>query len=267
MSGSEVERVNAEEVAVAKVSRVAQTIQKLIAFKIYLRPSTYLPVARTLGPSEKIFVASLASVLLLCVASLVFGLMYFGKSDSPVGHETAKEHAEEAGGVEALDEEHADSGEEKVEDASVITQNAIPQSIRDRQDGQIEPGQDLIEPEIESTRSIASVMKDGLQVEGPPKYVELTDILAGARSTAQGDAVMIGEIVLVMSNFEGQTEAGEKTTELKALVSSLVADFTKEELRSFQGKSKLKAQIQQEVNHVLTKGQVKDILLTKFLLR
>ena len=74
-------------------------------------------------------------------------------------------------------------------------------------------------------------------------------------------------LVLVMSNYESQVEAGAKTTELKALMSSLVADLTKDELRTFEGKARLKTHIQREINHVLSKGQVNDVLFSKFLVR
>lgn len=265
--------------------------EKLAKLKAYLQLSRYMQVGRKLGPMEKLFAVALLSVSLVGALSVGYGILVFKKSQSLSAakpesglHESADEGDEHDEASEeqevhgANESEHASEkgsehgseskgGEDQEEDLSIITQNAIPKSILDRQDGQISPGQDLVEPQIENTRSLASVLKDELQVEGPPKYVELTELLAGSRGGDSGDSVMIGEIVLVMNNYPGQQEASGKITELKALVSSIVADLTKEELRSFEGKTRLKIQIQREVNHLITKGQVKDVLLTKFLVR
>jgi len=244
---------SADEGAPAKVKkiRIEFSLKKLIGLK------------RDLSKIEKFFVALVLTFAVLGSVGTFYGLTLYrrlGKS------EIAHTHHEESNSEHSEEENHG-SGEDSNQGASVITQNAIPDSILERQDGKIEETQDLIEPEIINHRDISSVMKDDLKFEGLPKYVDLTEIIAGTRGSQEADAVMIGDIVLLVDNYDVQQEALGKVVELKAIVSSLVADITKDELRTFEGKTKLKTLVQREMNHLLKKGQVKDVLLSKFLLR
>jgi flagellar basal body-associated protein FliL len=231
-----------------------------------------------LSPIEKGFVSLILGLMVFALGSLVFVTLHVLHSLKP--HQIVATHAKESQSnhpetegsesssaeVETKDHDSSHASDE-AGSGSILTQAAIPKSILDRQNGKLEEGQDLVEPQIQKNRSLSALVKSEILVEGPPKYVNLFEIIAASKGSKKGDAVVLGDFVLVMSDYEAQVEAQNKETQLKALVGSLISDLDREELRSFRGKAALKTAIQREINHQLTKGHVKDILFSKFLVR
>ena len=163
-------------------------------------------------------------------------------------------------------DEHEGHGEGESQEA-VFTQNPIPKEIRDRQDGEMESGHDLVDPEIEKTRGLASMLKDDLKVDYAPKIVEMREIVAGVREGKARQGVVLTDVVISVNTLEGQKELIEKQTEIKSLISSIVGEMQESDLKNFKGMAELKIDIQREVNHQMTKGQVVDVLFDKFLIR
>jgi hypothetical protein len=173
-------------------------------------------------------------------------------------------------------EEQEKQGKEVVEHAasdsapSFIALNArvLPRSITNRQDGVPEADKDLVQSEIKEGRGLASIgFNQEIEIAPYNPYFTYYEILG---STSER-AAHVGRVALDVS-FEVDTSAGmkelqEREKEIKFMISSLIAEMGYDELRTDEGRLNLKKRIFKEVNYVLKKGKVRDVLYSSFVMK
>ncbi len=149
-----------------------------------------------------------------------------------------------------------------------IVSNPIPKSIRLRQDGISDPEQDLVEPQPEAQRGLAGLVNTSeFKVEKTYRFYEFPEIMAGTSMQADTPGDVMLKIVVQVDSLEGEKELESRNTEFQSLIASVVSECDRDELLKFEGSSKLKRQIQKEMNHLLLKGKIKDVLLSEFFIR
>ncbi len=179
----------------------------------------------------------------------------------------AEGHAASEGAAQAG--EHAESGGEHAE-ASAATPGflaeALPKSVRDRQDGIPEEDKDLVEkPKAE--RDLASVMKEAPAPVPYNPFFEISEIMASTNDSGS----KLGRVAMTVV-FEGATgstlfELERRKGELQYLLASLLSEKGRDELAERPGREKLKREIFREVNYLLRDGKVTDVLLTDFTMK
>lgn len=193
------------------------------------------------------------------------------EEDESAEHVSNQEHE---GGDSHEGEEHA----EKKNDDPLGLYQKIPRSIVKRQDGIPEEGHDLVDAEIEDSRSLASLLKSaGKKEEGGGgeegggltlyRFVRLNEVFSGTRAGSDDSAAVIAEFALQVNSLEAQAEVESRQVEFRAVVSSLIAEQSGASLRSFEGKAQLKKQIMDDLNRRLEHGRIKDVLLQSFVIR
>jgi flagellar basal body-associated protein FliL len=142
-----------------------------------------------------------------------------------------------------------------------------PKEILEARDGIPEPGHDLVDPDPNKDRGVASLLSEDLKVELPYRFVEVTDIMTSTRLEKTGEGILMADIVLEVSTKTAQNEVERRKTEIRSMISSLIAERSKERLTNFKGMAALKTDIQREVNHRLRDGQVTDVLFKNYFVK
>ncbi len=215
------------------------------------------------NPKQEVFFVRI--LILLCVATLASmgtATLVFVKINC-----AAHPKIEIAKVDEAEEEaEPAKDGKEPEEQA-VLGGSKIPKSILERRKGELEPGHDLIEPEIESTRSISSFLKSDLKVDLGARYIELDEIFTSLRSGKSYDGKLILNVSLEVNSTEIKTEIEKRSTEIRSLIASLASEHQKERIMTTEGILEFKEEIYREIALLVGSGKVTDVLITSFTVR
>lgn len=215
-----------------------------------------------------------AFVLLATTSGVMFSRV-LSQSHSRVPASVDESHREPH--EESSDESH-DGAEESGEQASdshskssssmVIGVRAIPRSIEKRQDGIPEPDKDLVQQEIESGRGLASI--NFKQDETPTLYnpfFTYNEILGSTSENAAYVGRVAMDVAFEVNSFEAMKELQEREKEIKFMISSLVGEIPYDDLQGEKGRVYLKKRIYKEVNYILKKGKVKDVLYSNFVMK
>jgi flagellar basal body-associated protein FliL len=230
-------------------------------------------------PREKFLIRSLLAIAVVLVGLMGGITFWFVKASHPKpavhaevdeqeeGH--GEEHAAEEGHGEAKEggEGHGGGGEGGGHEgggAVTIFKNPIPKEIRKRRDGVMEAGHDLVDPDIKTTRGLASILKEDLKVNKQYRFVNFPELMAGTSPQEAISGKVITKISLELDSYEGENEVRQRTIEFQGLISSLISERKRDTLKTFSGRASLKADIQREINHQLKKGRVTDVLLVDF---
>lgn len=169
---------------------------------------------------------------------------------------------------EAKGEGHGEGAEahgEGHEGAQVnIFQNPIPKEIRRRRDGVMESGHDLVDPDIKSLRGLASILSDEVKVTKAYRFIEFPEIMAGTRANEAISGKVLTTISVEADSLESEQEVRARLVEFQGLIASMISERKRDALRTMDGRSALKMDIQREINHKLKKGHVTDVLLLTF---
>jgi hypothetical protein len=147
--------------------------------------------------------------------------------------------------------------------ASVIAASPFPDEILDARDGKPEPDHDLVEPEVEESRGLASVLTQDLSVSTGRRFVTLDEVMGASSATKGVLAHIFIELALEVRDRETQLKVEARKTELKSLVASQVSEYSKDQLKTSEGQMQLKADVMTEINHLI-QGGVEDVLFSKF---
>jgi hypothetical protein len=175
------------------------------------------------------------------------------------GHEEGGAHGGEHGGGEHGGE-HAEGGGE----SAGLGHNPIPKSIRARRTGTLAADHDLVDPDIQATRSLASMMKGEVEVSTGARFVEIPDVMASTKLGGVHNGKIFISPHLEVTTREAQAEVESRKTEIQSLISSIVSERQRDTLKTFEGQARLKLEIQREINHLLRNGQVTDVLFANF---
>lgn len=185
---------------------------------------------------------------------------------APHGGGHGDEHAKKddhGGGEHGGGHDGGGHGEEGGGGASIIAQNPIPKIIRKRQDGRMEPGHDLVDPEIKADRGLASLMKGDVSANLGSRFVELPEVVSATRAMGKSFAgKFIATIFVEVGTYEAQQEVIQRRTELKGVVDSLVAERTRDYVKTPEGMAELKRDVLRELNHLLQHGRITDVLFS-----
>jgi|GEM_PF-1304952 len=236
-------------------------------------------------PRPNLFLLRTLAVFSAVVVAILGGASYWlWKQHSQASHsEVADAHAKDSGqgdhevvvvdGAEVASDEEGEHGHEAKELDPLGLYKDIPRSIVQRQDGVPEDGHDLVDPEIEGSRGLASILKDAasakeaVEVRMPYRFVVLEEIFGASRAGTEDTANVIAEIGLEVSNLDAQKEVLAHQVELRSAVASLISEQTGSSLKTFEGKAKLKKKIMDEINHRIVQGRVTDVLFQTFIVR
>ena len=190
------------------------------------------------------------------------------------------EHQGESGTEEVA----AEGGEGKKEEGHgeshgaglFVSRSPIPQEIVERQDGVMEPGHDLVDPDIKELRSFEqSISGKDIKVQKPYRFVELPAIQTGTKMGTGEGGLVSARIVLEIDTPEAEQEVLKSLTNYQSRVTSLVSEWTREEFfdQSDDGTSEtrkpaseralfqFKTLLQSEINKSLHEGHVTDVLI------
>lgn len=222
-------------------------------------------------PKEKLvvrFMLSLASFAL--VLSVGFSYVLVKKIRHDFAPQTAEneieneeeDHAEAevAGGEHAAPEGHGGQSAE----VATLGGSPFPKSILRRQDGIPEEGYDLTEPQIENARGLASLVKEDLKVSLGDRFIDVPGILANPRFGSRTEGSVQVDLSLEVPSLELQAEVEARKVEIKALVGNIGGNFQRKYLRSTEGMLAFKQEIQRELNLLLVKGKVSDVLFVNY---
>lgn len=188
-------------------------------------------------------------------------------------HGGGEEHGEEGHGEEQASghgEEHGGGGEGEHGGghgggALTIYSNPIPKDIRDRRDGKIEDGHDLVDPDIESMRGLASLMKSEVKIEKANRFVQFPELMARTRAGDSFSTNVLATISVDVNSLEAENEVTKRGVEFQGLIASLISERGRDFLKTEQGQAVLKQDIQREINHLLrAEGRVTDVLFVNF---
>jgi hypothetical protein len=178
------------------------------------------------------------------------------------GHESeGHEESADAHGGEKSSDGHG--GSAPVE----LGADILPKSIKKRQDGEMAEGYDLTDPEIKQEKGLAGLLEQDLKVSVGYRTVDIHEIVSGSKMGDVGDASVYLDVTFEVDTFEGQNEVEDRKTEIKSLVSALISSFPSEVLRTDEGKAALKVEVYKEVNRLLLRGQITDVLFTNIMIR
>jgi hypothetical protein len=150
----------------------------------------------------------------------------------------------------------------------VIGVRAIPRSISRRQDGVPEPDKDLVEPDIQRGRGLASLIPEQTEPIAPYNpFTTYSEILGSTSEQAQRVGRVALDVSFEVDSYVAMKELQEREKEVKFMIGSLIAEMSYEELRSDEGRLRLKKRIFQEVNYVLKNGKIRDVLYSNFVMR
>lgn len=140
----------------------------------------------------------------------------------------------------------------------------LPDSVRERQDGVEEPGHDLVDPDLEYTRGLVSVLSEELQVDRAYRFVSLPPVMASMKQNDGEGGTFYAEVVLQVSSYDTEKDILKRKQELSGVISSLISQKNRTQLSTFRGVASLKNDIQTEMNHLVSKGAVKDVLFNTY---
>jgi hypothetical protein len=205
--------------------------------------------------------------ILVCAVQLVKS---FRASPSAVAHQN-DDHSDHAAGSEHTDTAHNDGehGESAHTDDTGVRLGAspLPKAVLEAQDGVAEADKDLSEPELNDDRGLASLINNDLKVEFGPRFIELPQIIAGTRSGMNRDGVIVAEVTLEVRDREAQSNLQARITELQSVISGVVGETKMDDLSSAEGLTSLKQSIQNEINHMVGPGTVRDVLFNSIVKR
>ena len=186
------------------------------------------------------------------------------------GHEEEVAEHEEAAPEEHASAEHGGGhggGGHGGETAPAIEFNPLPDEVVKRQNGVPAAGYDLREPEKSLLRELASATGSDIEVRVGIYFVDLDMIYSNARVGNKSEGALVVRVALEMSDAPTRNEVAGRKEEFRGLVNSVLFEFQKHKLLTYEGKMDLKKKIQTEINHKLKKGRVVDVLLADFHMR
>ena len=189
----------------------------------------------------------------------------FYKFISP-GHpsvELAEEHGEDSH-VDSHEVAESGHGESHENEPVALGASPFPKSITSRKKGFPEEGHDLVEPEVEITRDIASLIKEDLKVSVGARFVEIPEVTANPKAGTINEGSVQIDLALEVGNNETRDEIESRRTEIKALVGSIGSTFQKSQLRTTAGMLAYKQELQKQLNLLLVKGKVSDVLFSSY---
>ncbi len=144
---------------------------------------------------------------------------------------------------------------------------AIPKSVRDRQDGLPEGDKDLSEAEPEVKRDLASVLKEAPASAPYNPFFEISEIMASTNDT--GSKLGRVAMTVVLEGATGATllELERRKGEVQYLLASLISERGRDTLKERPGREQLKKEIFREVNYLLRDGRITDVLVTDFTMK
>lgn len=225
-------------------------------------------------PQDKLLMRSLLGLffygLIMTGATTYSFVKFLTHSNHPT--EVADEHGaedteetHEVAAAEAHGGEHGTEGESGESDSQVqLGASPIPKSILRRQTGKMAEGHDLIEPEVETTRNVASLIKDDLKVSVGTRIVEIADVMANPKSGTLNEGTVRIDLAVEVGSNEAREEIEARRTEIRALVGAIGSSYQKERLRTTSGMLAYKLEIQKQLNLLLVKGKVSDVLFTNY---
>ena len=204
------------------------------------------------------------------VLTLGFSALVLLLSTSGVMIVRVVSHVSSQSRVPASVEEEEPVASEPTEGTSVVAigARAIPRSISKRQDGIQESDKDLVQSEIQEGRGLASI-RFNQETETAPynPYFTYNEILGSTSERGAHVGRVAMDVAFEVDTSAAMRELQEREKEIKFMISSLVAEIPYEELRADEGRLHLKKRIFKEVNYVLKKGKVKDVLYSSFVMK
>jgi flagellar basal body-associated protein FliL len=144
----------------------------------------------------------------------------------------------------------------------------IPKEISKRQDGVPESDKDLVEPELHAGRGLASI---AAQAEAPTApynpFLTYQDILGSTSEQGTQVGRLAVDVSFEVDSYVAMKELQEREKEVKFVIGSLIGELTYEQLRQDEGRAILKKRIFQEVNYLLKKGKIRDVLYGNYVMR
>ncbi|NCN26077.1 hypothetical protein GW915_00745 [bacterium] len=216
--------------------------EKLSALLVFVKPSR-----------ERLIVCTMQVTILfsLGVAGWASYQLY-----SKLFHSSHAPHVEHASGVEYDTSQVVGLGE-----------SHIPKDILARQDGQEEEGHDLGEHEADEGRGLASLIDvDGeVVVSSGPLFYDFAKVAAGLKREDNNiEAIVEADLSFEMDGRGARAELEARRIEFKALLESIIGEFSKDELMTTKGKYDLKRHIMSQLNFRMKSGQVVDVLYSNF---
>jgi flagellar basal body-associated protein FliL len=164
--------------------------------------------------------------------------------------------------------ENETSSEAEAAAAPVIGVRPIPKEISKRQDGVPEADKDLVEPELRTGRAMASIATEQEEPTAPYNpFLTYQDILGSTSEQGSQLGRLAIDVSFEVDSYGAMTELQEREKEVKFVIGSLIGELTYEQLRQDEGRAKLKKRIFQEVNYLLKKGKVRDVLYGGYVMR
>jgi len=189
-------------------------------------------------------------------------------------HETVAEASHESGHADAAEESHesAEGGEGAHEEggqasAPAIGVRAIPAAISKRQDGIPEGDKDLVEPEIRAGRGLASLTATPEVTAPYNPFTGYANIVGSTSEKGSQVARLAIDVSFEVDSHLAMRELQDREKEVKFVIGSLIGELTYDELRKDEGRGLLKKRIFQEVNYLLKKGKIRDVLYENFVMR
>jgi len=145
---------------------------------------------------------------------------------------------------------------------------AIPKEISKRQDGVPESDKDLVEPELHSGRGLASIAAQKELPTAPYNpFLTYQDILGSTSEKGTQVGRLALDVSFEVDSYVAMKELQEREKEVKFVIGSLIGELTYEQLRQDEGRALLKNRIFQEVNYLLKKGKIRDVLYGNYVMR
>jgi flagellar basal body-associated protein FliL len=164
--------------------------------------------------------------------------------------------------------ESSPEGEGASAAAPAIGVRPIPTEISKRQDGVPETDKDLVEPELHAGRGLASI---ATQKEAPTApynpFLTYQDILGSTSEKGTQVGRLALDVSFEVDSYVAMKELQDREKEVKFVIGSLIGELTYEQLRDDEGRAILKKRIFQEVNYLLKKGKIRDVLYGNYVMR
>lgn len=203
-----------------------------------------------------VFVACGALIVKSLIPHRAAGHAVVAEAAPASGPETPAEGSKEAG------QEEAATGT-----APAIGVRAIPPLISDRQDGVQEGDKDLVEPEIRSGRGLASLTATPEAAAPYNPFTNYANIVGSTSEKGSQVARLAVDVAFEVDSHVTMRELQDREKEVKFVIGSLIGELTYDDLRKEEGRSLLKKRIFQEVNYLLKKGKIRDVLYENFVMR
>ncbi len=236
--------------------------------QVPLRPPSLLKLILK-APRETLLVRFLTLVMLLALGVFATSTYVFVKVIKEKNHASVPSDHEDSHGSEMADE-HAEAGAPHGAEAPeevVLGGPKIPKKVLAAQDGQMEEGHDLVEPQIEAARDIASLIKSDLKVSLGSRYVKVPEVYTSLREGRRQDGMLSLNLSFEVKSMDVQNEVERRGTEIQSMVSSMASERAKQDMLTTQGLLRFKTDLLREVNLMLGSGKISDVLVTEFNVR